>query len=120
MVTKDGASFMVHPMVQDVLWSRIPEERRGDWFGLFSRLGIDFLQHSSVATRLNTLALMLQATNCFAEAETLIRRALQIDENFFGPQHPKAARDLNHLAESLKDTNRLSEAEPLMRRALQI
>jgi hypothetical protein len=49
-----------------------------------------------------------------------MRRALQIDEDSFGPQHPDVARDLNNLALLLHDTNRLSEAEPLMQRALEI
>lgn len=56
----------------------------------------------------------------YIQAEPLMRRALQIDENSFGKDHPNVARDLNNLAALLKATNRLAEAEPLMRRALQI
>ena len=63
---------------------------------------------------------MLQDTNRRSEAEPLLRRALAIDEQSFGPDHPNVARDLNNLAQLLKATNRLSEAEPLMRRALAI
>ena len=69
---------------------------------------------------LNNLAALLQATNRLAEAEPLMRRALAIDEESFGPGHPKVARDLNNLAQLLQATNRLAEAEPLMRRALAI
>jgi tetratricopeptide (TPR) repeat protein len=54
------------------------------------------------------------------EAETLYRRALEIDEASFGDEHPAVARDLNNLAMLLQATNRLQEAEPLMRRALEI
>jgi tetratricopeptide (TPR) repeat protein len=54
------------------------------------------------------------------EAEALYRRALAINEKYFGPDHPNVATDLNNLAELLRDTNRLSEAEPLIRRALAI
>ena len=49
-----------------------------------------------------------------------MRRALQIDEDSFGPNHPDVAIDLNNLALLLQDTNRLADAEPLMRRSLEI
>jgi tetratricopeptide (TPR) repeat protein len=76
--------------------------------------------HPDVATDLNNLAQLLQATHRLAEAEPLMRRALAIDEQSFGPDHPDVARDLNNLAQLLKATNRLAEAEPLMLRALAI
>ncbi len=76
--------------------------------------------HPNVATDLNNLAMLLQATNRLTEAEPLMRRALAIDEASYGPEHPEVARDLNNLAQFLQDTNRLAEAEPLMRRALAI
>jgi tetratricopeptide (TPR) repeat protein len=76
--------------------------------------------HPEVATVLNNLAQLLQATNRLAEAEPLMRRALKIDETSFGPDHPQVAISLNNLAALLKVTNRLAEAEPLMRRALVI
>jgi tetratricopeptide (TPR) repeat protein len=78
------------------------------------------LDHPNVATALNNLALLLQATNRLAGAEPLYRRALAIDEASYGPNHPDVARDLNNLASLLQATNRLEEAEPLMRRSLEI
>jgi len=63
---------------------------------------------------------LLQATNRLDQAEPLMRRALKIDEDSFGPDHPDVAIDLNNLAGLLKATNRLDQAEPLMRRALKI
>ncbi len=68
----------------------------------------------------SNLAVLLLGKSLYREAEPLMRRALQIDEDSFGPHHPNVARDLNNLAQLLKTTNRLSEAEPLMRRALKI
>ncbi|MFN7999620.1 MAG: tetratricopeptide repeat protein [Acidobacteriota bacterium] len=50
---------------------------------------------------------MLKATNRLAEAEPLLRRALNIDEQSFGTDHPKVATGLNNLAQLLQDTNRL-------------
>ena len=76
--------------------------------------------HLNYGSALSNLALLLQATNRLSEAEPLMRRALAIDEQSFGPEHPKVARDLNNLAQLLQATNRLAEAESLMRRALQI
>jgi len=72
------------------------------------------------AARLTSLAQVLQATNHVAEAEPLMRRALAIDEQTYGPEHTHVAVDLNNLAVLLQATNRLAEAEPLMRRALAI
>jgi tetratricopeptide (TPR) repeat protein len=63
---------------------------------------------------------LLQATNRLAEAEPLMRRALDIDEKSFGHEHPNVAIRLNNLAQLLQDTNRLAEAEPLMERVVTI
>ena len=71
-----------------------------------------------MASDLNNLALLLQATNRLSEAEPLMRRALAIDEQSFGEDHPKVAIRSEQPGSLLQDTNRLSEAEPLMRRAL--
>jgi tetratricopeptide (TPR) repeat protein len=76
--------------------------------------------HPRVATVLNNLANLLQATNRLSEAEPLVRRALSIDESSYGPDHPLVAIRLNNLACLLEAANRLSEAEPLYRRALSI
>ena len=76
--------------------------------------------HPNVAIRLNNLAVLLQDSNCFAEAEPLFRRAISIDEATFGKNHPAVAGDINNLACLLHATNRLEEAEPLMQRMVGI
>jgi tetratricopeptide (TPR) repeat protein len=68
----------------------------------------------------NQLGLMLKAKADYIQAEPLMRRALAIDEQSYGPDHPKVAIRLNNLATLLQATNRLAEAAPLMRRALAI
>src|ERR1043166_1076121 len=68
---------------------------------------------SSVSRRLFDLAR-------YPEADPLMRRALTMHEQSYGPEHPNVARDLNNQAQLLKATNRLSEAEPLMRRVVRI
>ena len=55
-------------------------------------------EHPEVATDLNNLATLLQATNRLEDAEPLMRRALAIDEQNYGPAHPEVATDLNNLA----------------------
>jgi hypothetical protein len=52
--------------------------------------------------------------------ESLIRRALAIDEASYGNDHPNVAIRLNNLALLLQATNRLAEAEPLMARGFAI
>jgi len=76
--------------------------------------------HPNVATALNNLAELLEATNRLAEAEPLLRRALAIWENSLGANHPNVASARNNLAGPLYAANRLAEAEPLLRRALAI
>jgi hypothetical protein len=63
---------------------------------------------------------LLQATNRLSEAESLMLRALAIDEQSYGDQHPDVAILLNNLAHLLEATNRLAEAEPLAWRAVAI
>ncbi len=72
------------------------------------------------STVLTNLAALLIDANRLKEAEPLIERALQIEEDALVPEHPEVAVGLNLLAQLLQDTNRLKEAEPLMKRALQI
>jgi tetratricopeptide (TPR) repeat protein len=69
---------------------------------------------------MSSLGTYLHAKGLYEQSEPLMRRALAIDENSFGPDHPNVAIRLNNLALLLGDTNRLGEAEPLMRRALDI
>ena len=64
--------------------------------------------------------MLLHDTGRHAVAEPLIRRALAIDEQSYGPDHPEVAIPLSNLAALFYRTNRLAEAEPLMRRALAI
>jgi tetratricopeptide (TPR) repeat protein len=151
MVTREGASFTVHRMVQDALQSNIPEERQRDWIERSLRLVNDFSPlgpndvrtwptwdllrpHAALVVKyadkvgiihpttrlMNQLAVLFLGKALYRDAEYLMRRVLQIDEDSFGPHHPEVAPDLNNLAQLLQDTNRLLEAEPLMRHALQI
>jgi tetratricopeptide (TPR) repeat protein len=71
-------------------------------------------------TLLRWLGESFRALADWTEAEPMLRRALEIDENNYGKEHQNVARDLNNLALLLKDTSRLAEAEPMMRRALEI
>jgi tetratricopeptide (TPR) repeat protein len=69
---------------------------------------------------MSQLGLYWRKRGQFRAAEPLIRRALAIDERFFGNDHPNVANCLNNLALLLQATNHLAEAEPLIRRALDI
>jgi tetratricopeptide (TPR) repeat protein len=73
------------------------------------------------ATGLMTqLARFFNAKALHTEAESLLRRALDLDEKRLGPAHPELANGLNHLAQLLRSTNRLAEAEAALRRALDL
>jgi len=73
-----------------------------------------------VAVAESWVAELYRTTGRYTEAESLMRRALAIDEKSLGPEHPSVARRLNSLASLLQAINRLAEAEPLYRRALAI
>ena len=76
--------------------------------------------HRNMRWHLTSVALLLKATGRFAEAEVLMRRALEIDLANLGPDNPSVSVRLYNLAVLLQATNRPTEAEPLMRRALEI
>ncbi len=69
---------------------------------------------------MNKLATYLYKRSEWDEAESLMRRALAIDEANFGKDDPNVAIHLNNLAQLLQTTNRLAEAEQMMRRVLTI
>jgi CHAT domain-containing protein len=73
--------------------------------------------HPTVATRLNNLAQLLQATG---PAELLYRRALAIYEKHLGPDHPNVATALNNLAALRAELGDWAEAARLHRLAVPI
>ena len=75
---------------------------------------------SPTSRLMNQLAVFLLAKSLYNEAEPLMRRTLQIDQQVFGENHLNVANRLNNLARLLQENNRLDEAEPFIRKALQI
>lgn len=73
-----------------------------------------------VAIALAHLAVLLQNTNRLADAEPLMRRALEIYENNKGSDHAPVAANLSQLASLLESAKHYAEAEQLYRRALEI
>ena len=84
-----------------------------------------------LARSLTSLATLYRAQSKYAEAESLYRRALEIDEALFrralkidekalGPDHPDIAISLTNLAFLYHAQARYAEAEALFRRALAI
>jgi tetratricopeptide (TPR) repeat protein len=84
----------------------------------------DFADQVEIAERtarlMNHLGILQLSKAQHAQAEPLMRRALEIDEQSYGKEHPNVASSLNNLATLLQDTNRLAEAEPLMQRVVEI
>ncbi len=77
-------------------------------------------QDFRLATSLNNLATVYQAQWKFQEAETLLMRALAIDEKTLGPEHPATVISLSNLAVLYRYQGKYAEAEPLLKRALAI
>jgi tetratricopeptide (TPR) repeat protein len=63
---------------------------------------------------------LLQAQNKLAEAEPLLREALEINRKALPAGHPDIATTLNNLGELLKLQNKLAEVAPLLREAAEI
>jgi tetratricopeptide (TPR) repeat protein len=72
------------------------------------------------ARLMNRLGRLFDTKAMYAQAEPLMRRALEIAEANFGSEHPRVAVHLNSLAGLLQDTNRLAEAEKLYHRVLTV
>ncbi len=56
----------------------------------------------------------------YAEAEPLVQRALDIQEEILGHEHPEVATSLYNLADLYREQGHYAEAEPLHKRALAI
>jgi Flp pilus assembly protein TadD len=69
---------------------------------------------------LNWLGISLQRITEYAEAETLLERALKIREKELGENHLSTATSLINLAGLYYAQNKPAEAEPLLERALDI
>ena len=74
----------------------------------------------STGTIVNSLAAVYYSTGRYAEAESMYRRALKIEEQTVGPEHPYVAVALENLATVQKEIAKYSAAEPLLNRALAI
>jgi tetratricopeptide (TPR) repeat protein len=104
-------------------WVDLGEESTmgGLYLASFERWSkLAYLDENRVSNAANELGLFLKDSRLFAEAEPLIRTALDIDTKNFGPNHPFIAIRLSDLAGVLESMNQLDEVEELYRRALVI
>jgi tetratricopeptide (TPR) repeat protein len=117
---------------------RDPEELRRYWvdLGEESEMGRFYLEsferwsqlehhdqdcrQNRISDAAHELGIFLQHAGLYAEAESLIRTALDIDTKDRGSNHPCIADRLSNLASLLEKMNRLDEVEGLYRRALSI
>lgn len=79
-------------------------------------------RHPFVATRLSNLATLLkdQGEDQQAEAERLLKLALEIDQTSAGQSTSRVSRDLNNLGAVYRIMNRREEAESVLRQALDL
>jgi CHAT domain-containing protein len=69
---------------------------------------------------LNNLAAIYHWQGRYLDAEPLVKRALVIRENTFGPNHPQVAESLQKLASLYLSQRQLANVEPLLKRSLAI
>ncbi|MHC4459738.1 MAG: tetratricopeptide repeat protein [Planctomycetota bacterium] len=59
------------------------------------------------------MATVYQVQGRYAEAESLLKRSLQVREKVLGSDHPKVATSLNNLGALYDSQGKYAEAEPL-------
>jgi tetratricopeptide (TPR) repeat protein len=69
---------------------------------------------------LNNCGLYLQTRGELAEAKSALKRAIEIDEKFYGPDHPNVATAVNNLGSVLQDMGDMQGAKKCFERALKI
>ncbi len=62
----------------------------------------------------------LRARGQYGQAESLLQRALYLQEQILGPDHPDVATSLNYLAILYRGQGKYTQVEPLYQRALRI
>ena len=72
------------------------------------------------ADSLNNLAHQYYARGSYAQAEPLLRQALDINKSALGEEHPYYTISLNYLASLYKKMGSYDQAEPLYKQALDI
>jgi tetratricopeptide (TPR) repeat protein len=78
-------------------------------------LGAD---HPASIASLENHAAALQRLNRTADAEPLIRRAVELSQRVYGPSHPSTLRALRDLTVIVTMQGRFAEAEPIAKRLL--
>ena len=76
--------------------------------------------HPAYAQAIDNLAFVLMATGRFAEAEPMVRLALEMKRRLYGEVHPETSASLNNLAYVLESQKRFDEAETAYRDSLAI
>ena len=74
---------------------------------------------AGVAHLANQMGFYLHGRAAYAEAESLLRRALEGREQVLGPAHPSTLVSVNNLGGLLDSKGDFDGAEPLYRRALE-
>jgi tetratricopeptide (TPR) repeat protein len=81
---------------------------------------IQALDSPELAISLGQLGNLYHSQGRYAEAEPLLKKALELCSSLLGQDHPDVATSLNNLAELYESQGRYSEAEPLHVRSLLI
>lgn len=82
------------------------------------RITIQPESHPKYTVALSNLAGLYGEFNQFADAESLFKQSLLIQEKYFGKKHANYALDLNNLAELYTRMDKLPEAEELYKESL--
>ena len=96
------------------------EYEQGHYSAAEAALRMVLAVHPEDSLILNNLGVVLMHEAKFVETESLLERAVRIDEKALGTDHPTVAAELNNLGMLYKSQGRYTEAEPLLKRALAI
>jgi len=76
--------------------------------------------HPEYAASVNNLAALYRSTGAYAQAEPLLRQAMEIVKKALGEHHPNYASSLNNLGLLYHEMGDYAQADPLLRQAIAI
>ncbi len=83
-------------------------------------LDADGRRQQQIAVQANREGVQLNAKGRYAEAQTLLQKALEIRRRVLGEDHPATATSLNNVAYNFADQGKAAEAQTLLQKALEI
>src|SRR5262249_38943882 len=101
-------------------WQTADAKRQLETLWLIAARSRDLQNEFSKLAKLEADADRLKEKGRYADAEPLVREALEIRRKALGEEHPETATSYNNLGFNLNAQSKYADAAPLVRKALEI